>query len=71
MIAIVGDSVVQNLTGNDDITFDDVMAVNEISSSSGVDVETLLDSEELAALDPETPAEIQDFASETGITVEN
>jgi len=71
MIAIVGDSVVQNLTGNDDITFDDVMAVNEISSSTGVDVETLLDSEELAALDPETLAEIQDFSSETGITVEN
>jgi len=63
--------VVQNLTGNDDITFDDVMAVNEISSSTGVDVETLLDSEELAALDPETLAEIQDFSSETGITVEN
>jgi len=71
MIAIVGDSVVQNLTGNDDITFDDVMAVNEISSSTGVDVETLLDSEELAALDPETLAEIQDFSSESGITVEN
>ena len=71
MIAIVGDSVVQNLTGNDDITFDDVMAVNEISSSTGVDVETLLDSEGLAALDPETLAEIQDFSSETGITVEN
>ena len=71
MIAIVGDSVVQNLTGNDDITFDDVMAVNEISSSTGVDVETLLDSEELAGLDPETLAEIQDFSSETGITVEN
>ena len=71
MIAIVGDSVVQNLTGNDDITFDDVMAVNEISSSTGVDVETLLNSEELAALDPETLAETQDFSSETGITVEN
>jgi len=71
MMTIVGDSVVQNLTGNDDITFDDVMAVNEISSSTGVDVETLLDSDELAALDPETLAEIQEFSSETGITMEN
>ncbi|MEL0077718.1 MAG: hypothetical protein VW836_06695 [Alphaproteobacteria bacterium] len=33
MIAIVGDSVVQNLTGNDDITFDDVMAVNDVLAS--------------------------------------
>ena len=71
VIATVGDKVVQNLTGNDDIKFKDVKAVSEIAESTGVPIEDLVDSNALAALDPEVLKEIEDFSSESGITVEN
>ena len=38
-IAVVGDAVIQDLTGNDDITFKQVSAVAEVSEGTGLSVE--------------------------------
>ena len=51
-IAIVGDAVVQDLTGNDDITYEQVSAVNEISEETGLSVEEILNDGDIAGLDP-------------------
>lgn len=71
MVAIVGDAVVQEITGLAEVSFDEVMAVSQISESTGVEIDKLLDREELALLDAETLQEIRDFSTETGLSVEN
>ena len=70
-IAVVGDAVVQDLTGNPDITYEQVSAVNEISTETGLSVEEILNEGDIAGLDPEIMKEIEQVASETGISVEN
>ena len=37
-IAVVGDTVVQDLTGNEEITYDQVAAVNEVADETGLSV---------------------------------
>ena len=71
MVAVVGDAVVQEITGLTEVSFEEVMAVSKISESSGVEIDKLLDTEELASLDPETLKDIEEFSTETGLSVEN
>ena len=70
-IAVVGDAVVQDLTGNENITYDQVAAVNEVADETGLSVEEILNDGDIAGLDPEIMKEIEQVASETGISVEN
>ena len=51
-IAIVGNSVVQQLTNNDDITFEQVSAVSEIAEATGLSVKEILNDGNVATLDP-------------------
>ena len=71
MVAIVGDAVVQEITGLDEVSFDAVTAVSQIFENTGVEIDKLLDIEKLALLDAGTLQEIRDFSTETGLTVEN
>jgi hypothetical protein len=71
MVAIVSDAVVQEITGLAEVRFDEVMAVSQISESTGVEIDKLLDREELVLLDAETLQGIRDFSTETGLSAEN
>ena len=70
-IAVVGDAVVQDLTGNPEITYEQVSAVNEISDQTGLSVEKILNEGDIAGIDPEIMKEIEAVSAETGISVEN
>ena len=70
-LQIIGDQVVQDITGNDDITFEQVQALNEASTSTGKDVAALLSEGGIEGLDAELVAELQEVASSTGIDFEN
>ena len=58
-IAVVGDAVVQDLTGNKDIIYDQVAAVNEVADETGLSVEEILNDGDIAGLDPEIIQEIK------------
>ena len=70
VIEIVGDAVIQNVTGNDDITFADLQAAQEVAANTGVEIEALA-MDGLEGLDPELVKEIEEFSAESGIQVEN
>ena len=70
-LQVIGNQVVQDMTGNDEITFEQVQALNEASAATGEDVSALLADGGIEGLDAELIAELQDVASETGIDFEN
>ena len=70
-LQVIGDQVVQDITGNDDITFDQVQALNEASAATGQDISELLSEGGIEGLDEQLVAELQQVASETGIEFEN
>ena len=70
-LRVIGDQVVQDITGNDDITFDQVQALNEASAATGQDISELLSEGGIEGLDEQLVAELQQVASETGIEFEN
>ena len=70
-LQVIGDQVVQDITGNNDITYDQVQALNEASAATGQDISELLSEGGIEGLDEELVAELQQVASETGIQFEN
>ena len=70
-IAVVGDAVIQDLTGNDDITFKQVSAVAEVSEGTGLSFEEILNDGDVAGLKPEVRKEIEAVSAESGISIEN
>lgn len=70
IIEIVGDAVVQNVTGNDDISFADLQSVSEVAENTGVTVQQLA-MDGLEGLDEELVKEIEAFSAESGIQVQN
>jgi len=70
-LQVIGDQVVQDITGNEDITFDQVQALNDASAATGQNVSELLAEGGIEGLDEQLVAELQQVASETGIEFEN
>ena len=70
-LQIIGDQVVKDITGNEDITYAQVEALNEAAEATGQDISTLLSEGGIAGLDQELVAELEKVASETGIEFEN
>lgn len=70
-INVIGDAVVQDLTGNDDITFKQVSAVSELSAETGISVEEILNDGDIEGLDPDIMKEIEAMSAETGISIDN
>jgi len=68
---IIGDQVVKDVTGSDDITFEQVQALNEASAATGQDISELLAEGGIEGLDAELVDELREVASETGIEFEN
>ena len=63
--------MVQDITGNEDITYEQVQSLNEASSATGQDVSELLAEGGIEGLDEELVAELQQVAADTGIGFEN
>jgi hypothetical protein len=70
-INVIGDAVVQDLTGNDDVTFEQVNAVSEFSEKTGISVEDILADGDIAGIDPEIMKQIEAMSAETGISIDN
>jgi len=70
-LQVIGNQVVRDLTGNDDITFEQVQALNEASVATGQDISEILAEGGIEGLDAELVAELQQVAAETGIEFEN
>jgi len=70
-LQIIGDQVVQDITGNENITYEQVQALNEASEATGADVSTLIAEGGIEGLDEELVAELEKVASDTGIDFDN
>ena len=70
-LQIIGDQVVKDVTGNDEITFEQVQALNDASEATGQDISELLSDGGVAGLDADLVAELEKVASETGIDFDN
>ena len=63
--------MVQDITGNEDITFDQVQTLNAASEATGQDISELLAEGGIEGLDDDLVAELEQVASETGIDFDN
>ena len=70
-LQIIGDQVVQDINRNDEITFEQVQALNEASEATGQDISELLSDGGVAGLHADLVAELEKVASETGIDFDN
>ena len=70
-LQIIGDQVVKDITGNDQITYAQVEALNEAAETTGQDVSALLAEGGIEGLDEDLVAELEKVASETGIDFDN
>ena len=70
-LQIIGNQVVKDITGNDEITFEQVQALNEASEATGQDISELISEGGIEGLDDELVAELEKVASDTGIDFDN
>ena len=70
-LQIIGDQVVQDITGNENITYEQVEALNDASAATGEDISEEMSEGGIEGLDAELVEELQQVASETGIDFEN
>ena len=70
-INVIGDAVVQDLTGSDDVTFEQVNTVNKFSAKTGISVEEILADGDIAGIDPDIMKQIEAMSAETGISIDN
>lgn len=68
---IVGDEVIQSVTGVEDLTFKDLENAQMLAEQTGVDIEDLVSGEALEGLDPEVIVEIAKVSDESGIDFDN
>ena len=70
-LEIIGNQVVQDITGSEDITFEQVQSLSAASEASGKDIAELISEGGIEGLDEELVAELEAVAAETGIQFEN
>ena len=70
-LEIIGNQVVKDITGSDDITFEQVQSLSMASEASGKDISELISDGGIEGLDEELVAELEAVAAETGIQFEN
>ena len=71
MRAIIGDEVIQNVTGVEELTLADVENATMLAEQTGVPLEDLVSLEGIEGLDPEVIDEIAAISQESGIEFEN
>ena len=70
-LKIIGDQVVQEVTGSEDITFEQVQTLQEVSEATGEDIGQLISDGGIEGLDEGLLTELETVAAETGIKFEN
>ena len=70
-ITVIGDAVVQDMTGNSNITYAQVETVNDLADKTGISVEEILGTGEIEDIDPDLMKEIEAVSAESGISVDN
>jgi hypothetical protein len=70
-LKIIGDQVVQDITGSEEITFEQIHTLQEVSEATGEDVAQLVSDGGIEGLDEDLLAELETVAGETGIKFEN
>ena len=70
-ITVIGDAVVQDMTGNSNITYAQVETVNDLADKTGMSVEEILGTSEIEGIDPDLMKEIEAVSAESGISVDN
>ena len=71
MKEIIGDEVIQNVTGLEDLTLADVENATMLAEEAGVPLEDLVSMDGLEGLDPEVLEQITSMSVETGIDFDN
>jgi len=71
MTNLVGDRVIQQVTGDDDASYADLKAVTEIAVETGVPVTELVDTDSLANLDPAVLEKVETLRSEASLSPQN
>lgn len=71
MKEIIGDEVIQNVTGLEDLTLADVENATMFAEEAGVPLEDLVSMDGLEGLDPEVLEQITSMSVETGIDFDN
>ena len=71
MKEIIGDEVIQNVTGLEDLTLADVENATMLADEAGVPLEDLVSMDGLEGLDPEVLEQITSMSVETGIDFDN
>ena len=70
-LELIGDKVVENISGIEGLTMDSIEAVRELGEESDVDLAKVIADGGLDALDKATLEDLQQVASETGIDLAN
>ena len=70
-ITVIGDAVVQDMTGNSNITYAQVETVNDLADKTGMSVEEIIGTGEIEGIDPDPMKEIEAVSAESGISVDN
>ena len=70
-ITVIGDAVVQDMTGNSNITYAQVETVNDLADKTGMSVEEILGTGEIEGIDQDLMKEIEAVSAESGISVDN
>ena len=68
---VIGDRVIQDITGSDQITYSQVQAVTETAKETGIDPSELFSESGLEGLDPDVIKELEAVSGDTGIELEN
>ena len=71
MKEIIGDEVIQNVTGLEDLTLADIENATMFAEEAGLPLEDLVSMEGLEGLDPEVLEQITSMSVETGIDFDN
>lgn len=70
-LELIGDKVVENISGVEGLTMDSIEAVKELGEEADIDLAKVISDGGLASLDQATLDDLQQVASETGIDLAN
>ena len=70
-LELIGDKVVENISGVEGLTMDSIEAVKELGEEADIDLAKVISDGGLASLDKATLDDLQQVASETGIDLAN
>ena len=71
MLTVIGDQVIRDVTGIEDITYQQFQGARQASQELGIPIAELAKSSKAASLSPEVLAQLEEVASQSGIELAN